>query len=116
MAILASLFGALGRFGGKVVNAALGWATILLFGRVPQSKRILLSVGTLGSIAWLVALLGVALPDLGAFLLTAIPAPAFVDRNLLRLAMLAAVFLLPLAVSVAALFIPAKEQRPSDSG
>ena len=32
MAILAALFGVLGRFVGKLLTAALGWASTLLFG------------------------------------------------------------------------------------
>ena len=39
MAILASLFAMLGRFAGRVVNALLGWATILLFGRVDARRQ-----------------------------------------------------------------------------
>jgi hypothetical protein len=112
MAIFASLFGMIGRYAGRIVNSALGWATILLFGRVPQSKQILLSVVTLGSIAWVVALLGTALPDLGTFLVTIVPAPKFVDRNLIRLAMLVAAIVLPLLVGIAGLFLLDKKERP----
>jgi len=39
MAIFAPLFAAAGRFLGRFVNTALGWATILLFGQVPEARR-----------------------------------------------------------------------------
>ena len=48
MAILASIFGVLGRFVGKLLNAVLGWATVLLFGKVPDSKQWILLM-----IAWI---------------------------------------------------------------
>jgi hypothetical protein len=43
MALIAWLFAALGRDVGRVANLALGWATVLLFGQIPQSKQTLLS-------------------------------------------------------------------------
>jgi preprotein translocase subunit SecD len=41
MALIAALFAALGRVFGRVANLALGWATVLLFGQIPQSKQTL---------------------------------------------------------------------------
>jgi len=75
VAILASIFALAGRFLGRVLIMALGWATILLFGRIPQSKQLLLSMVTLGSLAWVVALIGVLVPDAGTFLVAAVPVP-----------------------------------------
>ncbi|HEX8940618.1 MAG TPA: hypothetical protein VF763_10700 [Candidatus Limnocylindrales bacterium] len=116
MAILATLFGAVGRFAGKLVNSALGWASLLLFGRVPQNKQILLSVVTLGSVAWVVCLLGVLLPDLGALLLAAVPLPHFVDRTWVRLAMLAGAIVLPLLIGAGSLVLLDKARRPKGAG
>lgn len=48
MAIFATIFGVIGRFAGKLLTAALGWASTLLFGRVPQDKQILLVLMTFG--------------------------------------------------------------------
>ena len=42
MAILAGIFGVIGRYAGRVLTTALGWASMLLFGRVPQSRQVLL--------------------------------------------------------------------------
>ena len=41
----------------------------LLFGRVPQSEQLLLSGISLAAIAWVAALIGMIVPDLGTFLL-----------------------------------------------
>ena len=45
MAILAPLFAFIGRQVGRIVQMAFGWATIMLFGRVPQDRQILLAAG-----------------------------------------------------------------------
>ena len=50
MAILAPIFAFAGRFIGKLLNMAFGWASTLLFGRVPQSKQLLLSGISLAAI------------------------------------------------------------------
>jgi hypothetical protein len=112
MAILAGLFGVLGRFAGKLLTASLGWASTLLFGRVPQDKQILLVLITFGSIVWVVLVLGVLVPAIGVFLLAAIPLPKFVDENWVRLAMLAGALVTPLLVGVATVFIQPKGGRP----
>ena len=39
MAFLAGVFGFIGRFAGKVLTTTLGWASTLLFGRVPSIAR-----------------------------------------------------------------------------
>lgn len=113
MAIFAALFGALGRFAGKLLTAALGWASTLLFGRVPQDKQILLVLITFGSIVWVVLVLGVLVPAVGLFLLAAVPLPKFIDENWVRLAMLIGALVTPLLVGVATVFIPPKGARPA---
>jgi len=116
MAILAGLFGVLGRFAGKVLTTTLGWASILLFGRVPQDRQIVLALVTFGSLAWAVAVLGVVLPYVGAFLLAAVPAPDLIGESVLRLAMLVAALLLPAAVGIATIFVVEPARRPKGQG
>ncbi len=43
MAILAPLIAFIGRQLGRLVQMVFGWATLMLFGRVPQSKQLLLA-------------------------------------------------------------------------
>jgi hypothetical protein len=110
--ILAALIAALGRFGGKGVNTALGWASLLLFGRVPQSKQSIVSSMALASLGWALALLGVLIPRVSAFLLTAIPIPEIVPTGWIRLAMIALAAGLPMLVGLGSLLLVARAVRP----
>ena len=112
MAIIAGIFGLLGRFVGRLLTAALGWASTLLFGRVAQDKQMVLVLITFGSIAWVAMVVGVLVPSVGAFLLAAVPLPPFVDENWVRLAMLAGAIVTPLVLGIATLFMqPSAERR-----
>ena len=111
MAIIAGIFGLLGRFVGRLLTAALGWASTLLFGRVAQDKQIVLVLITFGSIAWVAMVVGVLVPSVGAFMLTAVPLPSFVDETWVRLAMLVGAIVTPLVIGIATLFIQPKSER-----
>ena len=106
-AILAMLF----RSAGKLLNTAFGWATVMLFGRVPQDRQIYLSLVSFGSVIWLLALVGIAFPKIGTFLLSFVPLPDWVDRTWIRLAMLAAAVLIPGIVGVLATRLVDPEDR-----
>jgi hypothetical protein len=112
MALIAPLFALIGRFVGRVLTTTLGWASVLLFGRVPQDRQVWLAVLTFGSIAWVAAVAGVLVPDLGAILLTAIPRPAWVPEELVRFAMLAVALLLPAVLGAVTLLLFDPEDRP----
>jgi hypothetical protein len=112
MAIIAPLFAFVGRFVGKVLQTVFGWATILLFGRVPESKQLLLSAVGLGAILWVATLLGVIFPNVGAFLIALVPAPNFVSETWIRIAMLIAAIVLPILIGIAGLFLLDKADRP----
>src|SRR6266566_2949065 len=86
MAILATLFGLVGRYTGRLLTTTLGWASTLLFGRVPQNKQVLL---------------------------VAVPLPDFVDPLWVRLAKLAGAIVLPLAVGFVIRLIPDAAERPT---
>jgi hypothetical protein len=116
VALLAPLIAFLGRFVGRVLTTAFGWASIMLFGRVPQSKQMLLAGVSLGSLLWLATLVGIAFPDAGTFLIGFVPAPDFVEEGWIRLAMLVLAVLLPLLIGVAGLFLLDAADRPSGAG
>ncbi|MGZ8475256.1 MAG: hypothetical protein ACXWWQ_03395 [Candidatus Limnocylindria bacterium] len=116
MALIAPLIAFIGRQVGRIVQMAFGWATIMLFGRVPQSKQFLLALVALGSIAWVLALIGVAFPDVGAFLITFIPRPDFVDEGWVHLAMLVLAIVLPIVVGIGGLMVMDAEDRPKGIG
>ena len=116
MATIAGLLGVIGRFAGKLLTTTLGWASSLLFGRVPQDRQIVLALITFGSVVWAALMFGIVVPELGAFLVAAVPAPEVVDRGWLRLAMLIGALVVPLVVGAATLFVMAPENRPTGKG
>ncbi|HET7142286.1 MAG TPA: hypothetical protein VFJ03_07370 [Candidatus Limnocylindria bacterium] len=113
MAILAPLLAFIGQFLGKFLNMAFSWASVMLFGRVPASKQLLLSGISLGAIAWLAVLIGVLLPTVGTFLLAFVPLPDWVDEGWVRVAMLVAAVVLPLLIGIGGLFLVERGARPS---
>ena len=113
MAILATVFGMLGRFAGRILTVTLGWAGVLLFGRVRKDRQVLLAAITFGSVVWVVLLVGVIVPDVGTLLLAFVPVPDFVDPLWVRVAMLIGAVVLPLVVGLAILLILEPSDRPS---
>jgi hypothetical protein len=101
MALLSSLIALLGRFAGRLVSATLGWATVLLFGRVEAGAQSVLTYVTLVSLAWVAALVGVLVPDVGSMLIAFVPLPEFIDERWARLGMLGLALLLPAVIGVA---------------
>jgi hypothetical protein len=112
MTMLLSLFGILGRFAGDLLTSALGWASSLLFGRVPRSHQIYLVLMMAGSFLWIILVLALLLPSIGSFLLSATPHPPFVDRAWLAIVLLLGVIALPLGVGFAGYLVPAQGERP----
>jgi hypothetical protein len=116
MAIVGSVFAMLGRFAGRLLNSALGWATILLFGKVEGRKQTVLLIIALGSLVWVLTIVGVLFPDIGTFMLAFVPVPEFIDEAVVRLAMLGAALLIPLLIGAAAIFVAEPERRPRGLG
>jgi hypothetical protein len=112
MMIVSGMFTALSRLMGGVATMTVGWAVVLLFGRVPEEKRRLIAFIALGSIAWLVALIAVSIPGIGAFLVAAVPRPGFVALAWLSWLVLGTALLMPLAVGAATINIVAPADRP----
>jgi hypothetical protein len=116
MAIFAGLAAALGRFAGQILNTTLAWATLLLFGKVPANRQLLLLVIVFGSLVWVVLVIGVFVPTVGTLLLSGVTLPAFVDLGWVRLAMLAGALLVPAVIGVLAILIAEKGSRPTGFG
>ena len=113
MAIVQALLALVFRSAGRLLNTAFGWATTMLFGKVPQDRQIYLSVIAFGSIAWIIAVLGIAFPSFATFLLAFVTLPAWISRGWVRLAMLAAAIVIPLVVGAISTRLLAREQRPT---
>ena len=116
MAIIGSVFAMLGRFAGRLLNSALGWATILLFGKVEGRKQTVLLIIALGSLVWVLTIVGVVFPDIGTFMLAFVPVPDSIDETVVRLAMLGAALLIPVLIGAAAIFVTEPERRPHGFG
>jgi hypothetical protein len=112
MAIVQALLALLFRSVGRLLNTAFGWATIMLFGKVPQDRQIYLSIIAFGSVGWIVAVLGILFPSFATFLLAFVPLPAWIDPTWVRLAMLAGAVIIPLVVGAVSTRMLAPEQRP----
>ena len=54
MAIVQVVIAGVTRQASRLLNAAFGWATALLFGKVPSDRQIYLSLISFGSVLWLV--------------------------------------------------------------
>ena len=112
MVILQALLTLLTRSAGKLLNTAFGWATVMLFGRVSKERQIYLSIIAFGSVLWIVALISLAAPGFGTFLLTFVTLPKWVDKRLIRLAMTAAVLVIPALVGLVSLLMLEPGARP----
>jgi|GEM_PF-657112 len=110
MAFLAALIAFGSRFASKVLTTALGWASTLLFGRVPASRQILLLGVTFGSVIWIVMLAGFIIPDLGAFLLLLVPPQNVVPQGVIRLLMLVGILVVPGVVGAVTLALASRDQ------
>jgi hypothetical protein len=112
MAILAALIALGSRFATKILTTALGWATTLLFGRVPASRQIALLAITFGSVIWAVLVVGVIVPDVGTFLLLLVPSQHLVPEVVIRAAMLIGAIVVPGVVGFLILWLsPAADRR-----
>jgi hypothetical protein len=116
MAIFQGLFAAIGRQAGKLLNMVFAWATVMIFGKVPEGRQIYVSIIGLGSIAWIIAVLGILFPAFATFMLGFVKPPDWVDDNWIRLGMLAAALLLPLVVGLVSLLLLDPGDRPAGPG
>src|SRR5215217_6874657 len=116
MAIVGSLFALLGRFVGRVLTTTLGWASVLLFGRVPEDRQVWLAVLTFGSLAWVVSVFGILFPNVGTLLLAAVPRPDWISEDIVRLVMLAIALVLPAILGGVTLLLFEPEDRPKGFG
>ena len=112
MTTFVSIFGIVGRFAGDLVTSALGWASSLLFGRVPRSHEIFLVWMMAGAFLWIVAILGLLIPGVVSIALTTTPHPPFMDRAWLAVALVVVVVVVPLGVGLAGYLVPSADERP----
>lgn len=97
---------------GRILNTAFGWAMVVLFGKVPANKQLLLTLISLTSILWVLTVIGVIFPRSASFMIGFIKVPSYIDTTPIRLAMLPGAILLPAVVGVWNLLLTDKSARP----
>jgi hypothetical protein len=112
MAILAALLTLGSRFAGKILTTALGWASTLLFGRVPADRQFLVLGVTFGSVIWMVLVAGVLFPDVGTFLLVLVPSQDVIPESVIRLIMLIGALIVPAVVGGLTLALTGGDRSP----
>lgn len=105
------IFAFIGRQLGRVLTLAFNWATIVLFGHVPQDRQLYLSGMALTALLWPIVFAGIAFPSFATFLLGFFTVPAWA-HSWVRLAMLALAILLPLANGALSTRLPDEGNRP----
>jgi cytochrome c biogenesis protein CcdA len=115
IALLQGAFALLARQMGRILNTAFGWATAMLFGKVPSNRQSILSIIALVAVLWLLVLVGVVFPSVGTFLLAFVPLPDWVDPNWVRLGMLIAAAILPAITGGLTLLLMEPDDRPSSA-
>jgi hypothetical protein len=111
MAILAAFIAIGSRFATKILTTALGWATTLLFGRVPAARQVALLGITFGSVIWMALVAGVVFPDVGAFLLLLVPPQDVIPEAVIRAAMLIGAIVVPGIVGLLILWLSPPAER-----
>src|SRR5881396_484061 len=105
------VFAFIGRQLGRVLTLAFNWATIVLFGRVPQDRQLYLSGMALTALLWPIVLAGIAFPSFATFLLGFFTVPDWVEPWV-RLAMLGLAIALPLVNGALSTRLPDEGNRP----
>ena len=105
------VFAFIGRQLGRVLTLAFNWATIVLFGRVPQDRQLYLSGMALTALLWPIVLAGIAFPSFATFLLGFFTVPDWL-KGWVRLVMLVLAILLPLANGALSARLPDEGKRP----
>lgn len=113
MIVVTGLVTAFSRLLGGVASSTTGWVVVLLFGRVPEERRTLLSLITLGSLLWLFCLVLLGIPGVAGFVLSTVPRPGFVQGAWIAMGLLVGAVMLPLAVGVATVLIVDEADRPT---
>jgi hypothetical protein len=105
------IFAFIGRQLGRVLTLAFNWATIVLFGRVPEDRQIYLSGMALTGLLWPIVLAGIAFPSFATFVIAFFTVPDWLNPWV-RLAMLFLAVTLPLMNGALSARLPDERKRP----
>ena len=96
----------------QVVRIAVGWSTVMLFGKVPRAREPYIFVMSVGSICWIIAAVSVVISPVGTFLLGFLPLPERLDSLIAWYIMLSLTVAIPPLVAVAILRALQPDDRP----
>jgi len=88
----------LSRLIGGIASSTLGWATLLLFGRVPQARQRLLDLMAMSAVGWLLCVVALVSPAFAHLIVSSVPRPGFVDLSWFGILILLGAVGLPAAV------------------
>jgi hypothetical protein len=94
---IGAIFAFIGRQLGRILSLAFSWATMALFGRVPEDRQLFLSLMAAASLLWPIVLAGIAVPSVATFMLAFITIPDWAN-DWVRPVMIGLAIVLPLAV------------------
>ncbi len=112
MTTIISILGIIGRAVGRVLTSSLGWATSLLYGRVPAKNQKYVEAMFGCAVLWAALAIITLLPPVFRFVLATTPFVPSLGLNLLRTAMIGGLILLPAIVGLASVLVPAPPNRP----
>jgi hypothetical protein len=112
MIFLQAILAVIVQAAGRILNTVFGWAMVMLFGKAPANKQLLLTLIALTSVLWALTVFGVIFPKAGTWMISCIHLPDLIDETPIRLAMLPGALTLPLLVGFWSLLLTEKEKRP----
>ncbi len=98
MAIFSALFSLLAKKLGDIVQAIFGWSITALFGKLPTTKQVLLSVALVLSILWPLFVVGTIVPSAAGWALAFLPLEKWLGPTVLRIVWIALAVVAPLIV------------------
>ncbi len=112
MTMIVSILGLIGRSIGKILTSSLGWASTLLYGRVPKDHQIFVEAMLGGSILWGFAALLLLIGPLMSFAMATTPFVPSLGLAVLRTVIVVLFIVLPPLVGLAGTFVAGDDQRP----
>jgi hypothetical protein len=116
MPFLGAILALAGRFVGRLLTMAFGWASLMLFGRVPRSKQVLLAAVALGALVWAAVLVGLLVAPVADLMLSLVPLPDWFNEDWRRGTLLVIFAVLPPLIGMGGLFLTERDARPRDPG
>jgi len=84
VALLSFLLSFIAKKVGNILQLVLGWSVTALFGRLPNTRQILVTVALVLSLVWPLFVLGLAFPGLAGWAIALLPLDKWFGASLLR--------------------------------